>query len=112
MVDAPPAVYLYTGRRTVVAQPTESRLAPSVFGVPGRYLAERILSDSVTLVVWAPPAPGLQSDILTIQDRCPGVLERKPSDFPAYFRVVRDERCLRDRVLTATDSTRGPAERP
>ncbi len=112
MVDAPPAVYLYTGRRTVVAQPTESRLAPSVFGVPGRYLAERILADSVTLVVWAPPAPGLQSDILTIQDRCPRVLERKPSDFPAYFRVARDERCLRERVLTATDSTRGPAERP
>ncbi|HEY6207502.1 MAG TPA: hypothetical protein VIW28_00455 [Gemmatimonadales bacterium] len=105
MVDAPPAVYLYTGRRTVVAQPTESRLTPSVFSVPGRYLAERILADSVTLVVWAPPAPGLQSDILTIQDRCPGVLERKPSDFPAYFRVVRDERCLRERVLTATGST-------
>ena len=96
MVDAPAAVYLYTGRRTVAGQPTESRLASSVFGVPGRYLAERILADSVTVVVWA---PGLEQDILTIAGYCPLVLERDRSTLAVYFRVTRDETCLRDRII-------------
>jgi hypothetical protein len=96
MVDAPAAVYLYTGRRTVAAQPTESRLASSVFGVPGRYLAERILADSVTVVV---SAPALEQDVLTIARSCPRVLARDPSALAVYFRVTRDETCLRDRIL-------------
>jgi hypothetical protein len=96
MVDAPAAVYLYTGRRTVAGQPTESRLASSVFGVPGRYLAERILADSVTVVVGA---PGLEQDIRTIAASCPRVLERDPSTPAVYFRVTRDETCLRHRIL-------------
>jgi hypothetical protein len=100
MVDAPAAVYLYTGRRTVAAVPTESRLAASVFAAPGAYLARRILGDSVTVVVWAPPARALERDILTIMERCPHVLRREPPDFPAVFRVVgRDADCLRSRIL-------------
>jgi len=99
MVDAPAAVYLYTGRRTVAGQPTESRLASSVFGVPGRYLAERILADSVTVVVLAPPAPALEQDLLTVGARCPRVLEAARSARAMYFRVSRDETCLRE-ILT------------
>lgn len=99
MVDAPAAVYLYTGRRTVAGQPTESRLAASVFDVPGRYLAERILADSVTVVVWAPPAPALERDLEAVAARCPQVLAREPTALAVYFRVTPDETCLRERVL-------------
>ncbi|MGH7699133.1 MAG: hypothetical protein ACREMJ_01220 [Gemmatimonadales bacterium] len=99
MVDAPAAVYLYTGRRTVSGQPTESGLAPSVFHVPGRYLAERILADSVTVVVWAPPAPALEQDLAAVATRCPGVLMREATAPAMFYRVTRNEACLRKRVL-------------
>ncbi len=99
MVDAPAAVYLYTGRRTVAGQPTESRIAASVFGVPGRYLAERILADSVTVIVGAPPGSALGRDIEAIAARCPQVLKRESSSLVQYVRVTRDETCLRQRVL-------------
>ena len=88
MVDAPAAVYLYTGRRTVPASPTESRLGPSAFAVPGGYLAGRILTDSVSVVVWAPPAPELERDILTIQARCPDVLQRDSTTSTVAFQHV------------------------
>jgi len=51
MADAPAAVYLYTGRKTAAAAPAEPAFAPSVFQVPGRYLATRILADSLTVIV-------------------------------------------------------------
>jgi hypothetical protein len=99
MVDAPAAVYLYTSRHTVPGQPTESRLAASVFERPGRYLAERILADSITVVIWGPPAFEFQRDILAVAARCPGVLEPVASARSMYFRVARDETCLRRSVL-------------
>jgi hypothetical protein len=108
MVDAPASVYLYTGRRTVAAQPTESRLAASVFRVPGLYLTERILADSLTVVVWQPQAVGLQNDLLTVDARCPGVLARESAAAAVYFRVTRDEACLRERVLGAGEPAREP----
>lgn len=102
MVDAPASVYLYTGRQTVVAEPTESAIAASVFEVPGRYLAERILTDSVTVVVWHSAAPHLRTDIETVAARCPGVITLEDTAAAAvYFRVTRDARCLRERVLDA-----------
>lgn len=106
MVDAPAAVYLYTGRRTVPASPTESRLGPSAFAVPGGYLAGRILADSVSVVVWAPPAPELERDILTIQAQCHDVLQRDSTTSTVAFRVRRNEGCLRERVLAVSDSAR------
>jgi hypothetical protein len=98
MVDAPAAIYLYTGRRTVPGQPTESPLGASVFETPGRYLAERVLDDSVTVVIWAPPAPDFGRDILAVAAQCPRVLQRVPTR-AVYFRVARDEICLRQRFL-------------
>ncbi|OLC08727.1 MAG: hypothetical protein AUH42_00730 [Gemmatimonadetes bacterium 13_1_40CM_70_11] len=98
MVDAPAGVYLYTGRRTVAALPTESRLGSSAFDVPGRYLAERILVDSVTFVLWPPPQSGLERDVMTIQARCPRVLQPEASDCAACFHIQRDEACLRQIV--------------
>ena len=72
MIDRQAAVYLYTGRQTVPPSPSESRLAPSVFEAPGRYLASRILRDSVALIILALPRPGIQRDIVTILASAPG----------------------------------------
>jgi hypothetical protein len=96
MVDAAAGVYLYSGRQTVGADPTESHLGPSVFAVPGRYLARRILSDSLTVVVSTPEAAPLSRDIAIVMARCPGVLNRHPASprFPVYYRVHRDDPCL------------------
>jgi hypothetical protein len=106
MVDAPASVYLYTGRQTVRASPPESHLGASLFEVPGRYLAGHILADSVTVVVWGPPAPELRRDIVTIRARCPDVLEQELDAGFACFRVRRNEACLRELVHGAADSTR------
>lgn len=97
MVQAPAGVFLYAGRRTVSAIPTESPLAPSVFTVPGHYLTERILADSVTVVVWTPATVALGRDIETVRTRCPQVLARIPTtpEPPVYYRVNRDVNCLR-----------------
>ncbi|MDP3909502.1 MAG: hypothetical protein Q8Q14_03840 [Gemmatimonadales bacterium] len=111
MVDAPAAVYLYTGRQAVAGQPTESRLAATVFGVPGRYLAERIVADSVTVVVWAPPAAALERDLAAIAAGCPHVLARELSPLAAFFRVTRDETCLRQRILQAPAASPARAHR-
>jgi hypothetical protein len=97
MVQAPAGVFLYTGRRTVSAIPTESPLAPSVFAIPGHYLTERILTDSVTVVVWTPATVALGRDIETVRTRCPQALVRIPAtpEPPVYYRVNRDVDCLR-----------------
>jgi len=46
-------------------------------------------------VALAPPAPGLEQDIATIQARCPRVLQPERAEAAVFFRVQRDERCLR-----------------
>jgi hypothetical protein len=109
MIMAPSGVYLYTGRQTVSANPTESPLAPSVFSVPGRYLAERLLADSLTVVTETPVTTGLSRDIRVIQSRCPGVLTRalQSPDAPVYYRVRRDESCLQD-VTRGRPARAGP----
>jgi hypothetical protein len=97
MIDRQAAVFLYTGRQAVPPNPSESRLAPSVFEAPGRYLASRILRDSVALIILALPKPGIQRDIVTILAHCPGVLTWagvEPGDSPFMYRVRRDEACL------------------
>ena len=101
MVQAPAGVFLYTGRRTVSAVPTESPLVPSVFTIPGHYLTERILTDSVTVVVWTPATVALGRDIETVRSRCPQVLARIPTtpEPPVYYRVNRDVNCLRSQLL-------------
>src|SRR2546426_7284868 len=99
MVDAPAGTYLYTGRRTVPGSPTESGFGAPAFAVPGRYVAGRILVDSVTVVALAPPAPGLEHDIAAVQARCPRVLQREPAEAAVFFRVRRGEPCLRGAVL-------------
>ena len=105
MVDAPAAVYLYTGRKTAAAAPAEPAFTASVFQVPGRYLATRILEDSLTIIVLGIAGSGLDQDIRAVASRCPRVLQRQSDAagaLPAFYRVVRDDNCLRERVLSPT----------
>lgn len=103
LVDNAAGLYLHTGRKTVSSAPAESDLGPSVFDVPGRFLAGRILDDSVTLVILANPISPLASEIAALARQCPSVLEFlglvEGWAKAALYRVARQERCIRERVL-------------
>ncbi len=98
--------YLRTGRKTVIAVPEDGGIGrPGVIQTPGIYFAQRILDDTVTLIVNQRPA-GLNGVLISkslsrIAGQCSDVLQPlppvpPPGDVaPAYYRVVRDERCLR-----------------
>jgi hypothetical protein len=97
MIDHQSGVYLYTGRRTMPASPSESRFVPSVFSRPGRYLASHILRDSLDYLIVGLPKPGIMRDIETITRRCPTVLTWggvAPSDSRLIFRITSDSACL------------------
>src|SRR2546426_12377456 len=102
MIRRPPrsTLFPYT---TLFRSPAEPAFAPSVFQVPGRYLATRILEDSLTVIVLGIAGSGLEEDIRSIVGRCPRVLQRQAGAtgaLPAFYRVVGDEKCLRERVLS------------
>ena len=91
-MDSPSGIYLYSGRLTAPASPAEPDFAPLVFRYPGRYLTERILQDSITVVAIG-GGEGMLRDIATISRACPGVLRREVASAEIY-RVFRDETCL------------------
>ena len=98
MIDKHAGIYLYSGRVTVPANVSESPLVPSVFSTPGRYLATRILEDSVDYVIVGLRNPGITGDLAAVNLRCPGVLTwggTSPKDSKFIFKVRRDEDCLR-----------------
>jgi hypothetical protein len=97
MIDNHSGIYLYTGRQTTPATPAESRLQRSQFEQPGRYLASRILVDSVDWLIVGVPSPGIVTDVNTVIARCPGVLTRGgsgPGDTRLIYRVRPENRCL------------------
>jgi hypothetical protein len=97
MIDHQSGIFLYTGRRTMPASPSESRFTPSVFRVPGQYLAQHILRDSLSFVIVGLQKPGIMRDLETVQTRCPRVLTWggvSPSDSRLIFRVTPDPGCL------------------
>lgn len=75
LVNAPAALYLYTGRRGVTSSLTESIVRTSEYDEPGRYLAARLLEDSVTVVVLGDLRHPITADVGALYQRCPGVLE-------------------------------------
>jgi len=103
LTDAPAAVYLYTGRHSVSAYPAHSRLQPSVFGTPGRYLAGRIVADSITVVVLTDVYHPLARDLVTVFERCRGSLQNlgnvlwwSGTSRAFFYRVQRQDGCLRE----------------
>jgi len=99
LIDYPAAIYLYTGRKTVPANPAESAVLTSAFEVPGRYLAHHILEDSISVVVVGIPGSPIIPDLETVRKQCPAVLTwvgPETGNFPLRYRVSRDEGCLAD----------------
>ncbi|HSE65402.1 MAG TPA: hypothetical protein VLB12_00350 [Gemmatimonadales bacterium] len=97
LIDYPAAIYLYTGRKTVPANPAESAVLRSAFEVPGLYLARHILEDSISVVVVGIPGSPIIRDLETVRKQCPAVLTwvgSESGNFPLRFRVSRDEECL------------------
>ncbi|HUX33720.1 MAG TPA: hypothetical protein VMV51_07580 [Gemmatimonadaceae bacterium] len=97
MIDRQAGIYLYTGRQTMPASPTESPFVPSVFSVPGKYLASHILRDSLNYLIVGVPEPGIMRDVETIEKRCPGVLAWggvAPGDSRRIYRIMPDSSCL------------------
>lgn len=94
LVDFPAAVYLNSGRRTLAANPTESDYSTRhVFRRAGGYLVERLLQDSIDVVIVSGPANGMNRDVATVLRRCPGLLVRQAVHgegvLPAIYLVQR-----------------------
>jgi len=97
MTDEAAGVFLYSGHTTVPLTPTESRLVPSVFTVPGRYLATHILQDSLTWIIVGWRSPQIMKDFATLRSRCPRVLTptpTRPADSLFVLHVEPDSACL------------------
>ena len=103
LVDAPAAIYLSTGRQGVAATPAESRIAPSVFETPGRYVASRIREDSVTVVVLGAVNRDLTLDVAAFYQRCPGLLKylgvAQGWSVALFYRVERNDGCMNEQLL-------------
>jgi len=98
MIDMPAGIFLYTGRQTMPASPTESRFVRSEFAEPGRYLARHILDDSLTMLIILDHQPGIMADAKAVKARCPGVLRWggvNEDDPPDMYRITPDANCLR-----------------
>jgi len=99
LVTWPTGVYAATRRLTQNADPGETSWVRSVFAVPGRFVAQRILEDSITMVVTGNPRSGTTRDVNYLRLVCPGVLERldggAEGSQPAYYAVRRTaDACL------------------
>lgn len=75
LVDSPAGIYLHTGRHTVAARPAQSELMPDLFEPPGRYLASRVVTDGITVVVLTDIGHPVAQEVATFFKRCPGVLD-------------------------------------
>jgi hypothetical protein len=98
LVELPAGLYLHSGRRGVASLPAESLVAPSVFEVPGKFIAERIAEDSITVIAVGSLATPVAAEVAMVQGRCPEALQFVGSaserGMPAFYRVVHDDACL------------------
>ena len=97
------ALWLYTGRQGVNATPAEPNVGPSVFDVPGRFLATRVIEDDVNLLLLWNPNFLISRDGATVQTACPKALQfvhmtEEPTRV-AIFRIRREDPCFRQRFL-------------
>lgn len=100
LADYSGVYFLRTGRMTSIGLPEQPFTLPSVLIPEGRYLAQRLLADSVDYVIDARPSEArIGPQIEAVRQRCPDVLH--PLDplprgelSPTYYSVTRDEACL------------------
>jgi hypothetical protein len=92
-------LWLYTGRKTVLTEFVEARGAASVYDVPGRYLASRLVADSITVVVVESGYSPIARDVVTVRAKCPNALTLVPGfqgqQFPAFLRATPGDACVR-----------------
>jgi hypothetical protein len=95
LANSPAALYLHTGRTGLSSSPAESRLAPPVFAVPGRFLARAIRESGITLVLIEGP-DDLNRDVAVVKRACPNAFHldaQGSSGWPSFLRVV-DTDCI------------------
>jgi hypothetical protein len=91
----PAALFLQTGRTGLPSSPAESRLAPSGFAVPGRFLSNAINGGNVSLVLVEGP-DRLNRDVGVVQRACPNAFHLEGQGmggWPSFLRVI-DRGCI------------------
>jgi len=94
-VVSPAGLWLYTGRQTVPMEVVEPRGAPSVFDVPGRYLASQIATQKVTVVLVESPGGTTAREVAALRSACPASL-RQVDEFSgiAAWRANPNDACV------------------
>ena len=93
-----PSLFLYTGQKTINAEPAQPDLGPNVFDEPGRFLARRVEEDGATLLILMGLGFDIVRDVAEVQRQCPSVLEYLETvERPAQLNVYRihPDACLR-----------------
>jgi hypothetical protein len=81
LADAAGGIYLKTGRRTSIAVPEEPFTDTRAFVQPGRYVAERLLADSVSVVVlWRSKSASVGAPPRLRRGALPGNVQATPAD--------------------------------
>jgi hypothetical protein len=75
-VVSPAAVWLYTNRQTIPMEIVEPRGAPSVFDVPGRYLASELVTARLTSVLAESPEGVTAREVDAVRSACPSSLQK------------------------------------
>jgi hypothetical protein len=97
-VAGAPGLWLHTGRVTVPTEFAEPEGLPSVFDVPGHYLANLLASRRVSVVVVEAPDEPIARDVMVVRRRCPRALSAMPGfpnqATPQFYRVMPDSACI------------------
>jgi hypothetical protein len=95
LAATPAGLFLQTGRAGLSSSPAESRLVPSAFAVPGRFLAKAINEQGISLVLVEGP-DDLNRDVGVVRRACPSAFHldgQGIGGWPSFLRVV-DTDCI------------------
>jgi hypothetical protein len=95
LAASPGSLFLQTGRVGISSSPAESRLVPSAYAVPGRFLAKAITDDGISLVLLEAPDE-LNRDVGVVRQACPNAFHldgQAIGGWPSFLRVV-DTACI------------------
>jgi hypothetical protein len=95
LASSPSGLYLHTGLTGLSSSPAESRIAPPVFAVPGRFLAHSIRDGGISLVLVEAPDE-LNRDVDVVKRACPNAFHveaQGTGGWPTFLRVV-DPVCI------------------
>jgi hypothetical protein len=91
-------LWLYSGRTTELTEFAEPPGAPSVFEVPGEYLAGLLSDRRVSVVAVESETSAIATDVYVVHRRCPASLVQLPGiprqSMPMFFRAEPDSTCI------------------